>query len=188
MHQVGELDAILDKEDRHVVADQIPVSIGGVELRGEAAHIAHGVGRSTKAYHCREANEHRRLHRYVLEDCGSAEFRKRLVELEVSMRRRASGMHHPLGNPLVIEMGHLLTEVEIFHQSRTTRARRQRVVGVVDSQSGVRRQILSCRLLGIALQRILLAVLVGGNILLVMTVHRSLVITWAVIRSGSAQL
>ena len=43
MREVRELDAVLDEEDGHVVADEIEVALLGVELHREAAH---GVGRA----------------------------------------------------------------------------------------------------------------------------------------------
>ena len=60
MDQVGKLHRVLDEEDRHVVADQVPVAFVGVELDGEAAHVARGVGRAAFAGDGREAHEHRR--------------------------------------------------------------------------------------------------------------------------------
>ena len=61
--QVGELDGVLDEEDRDVVADQVPVAFLGVELDGEAAHVARRVDRARAAGDGREAREHRRLAR-----------------------------------------------------------------------------------------------------------------------------
>ena len=58
--QVGELDAVLDEEDRDVVADEIEDALVGVELRREAADVADGVGRAARADDGREAGEHRR--------------------------------------------------------------------------------------------------------------------------------
>jgi hypothetical protein len=58
--QVGELHRVLDEEHGDVVADQVPVALVGVELDGEAAHVARGVGRAALAGHRREAHEHRR--------------------------------------------------------------------------------------------------------------------------------
>ena len=55
---VGELDAVLDEEHRHVVADQVEVALVGVELHREAAGVAHGVGRPARAEHGREPDEH----------------------------------------------------------------------------------------------------------------------------------
>ena len=46
---VGELDPVLDEEDRHVVADEVEGALVGVELRREAAGVAHRVGRAARA-------------------------------------------------------------------------------------------------------------------------------------------
>ena len=55
---VGELDAVLDEEHRHVVADQVEVALVGVELHRETAGVADGVGRAARAEHGREPDEH----------------------------------------------------------------------------------------------------------------------------------
>ena len=60
VHQVRELHRVLDEEHRHVVAHQVVVAFARVELDGEAAHVAHGVGRAARAQHGGEAHEHRR--------------------------------------------------------------------------------------------------------------------------------
>jgi hypothetical protein len=39
------------------------------------------------------------------------------------VRRRATGVHHPLGYAFVIEVGDLLAEVEVVEQRRTAAAR-----------------------------------------------------------------
>ena len=58
---VGELDAVLDEEDRDVVADQVEGALVGVELRREAAGVADRVGRAARAQHGGEADEDRGL-------------------------------------------------------------------------------------------------------------------------------
>ena len=55
--EVGEFQGIADEEHRGVVAHQIPVALLGVELEGEAAHVAFGVG-GPFAGHGGEAQEH----------------------------------------------------------------------------------------------------------------------------------
>ena len=47
--EVGELDRVLDEEDRDVVADEVPVALLRVELHGEAAHVAGEVERALAA-------------------------------------------------------------------------------------------------------------------------------------------
>ena len=59
-----------------------------------------------------------------LEDVGPGDVGQRLVGLEVSVCAVAAGVHHPLGDPLVVEVEDLLPEVEVLQQRRA-RARRR---------------------------------------------------------------
>ena len=72
--QVRELDGVLDEEDRDVVADQVPVAFLGVELDGEAAHVARRVHRARAAGHGREADEHLGLFADLGQDLGAGCF------------------------------------------------------------------------------------------------------------------
>ena len=60
MDQVGKLHCVLDKEDRDVVAYQVPVAFVGIELDCESANVARGIDRSAFAGDCGKANKHRR--------------------------------------------------------------------------------------------------------------------------------
>jgi hypothetical protein len=44
-------------------------------------------------------------------------------------------MNHPFGNSLVVEMGHLLAEMEVLHQSRAVRAGLKGIIGAADLNS-----------------------------------------------------
>jgi len=46
------------------------------------------------------------------------------------MRARAARVHHPLGDPLVVEVADLLPQVMVLQQRRSTAPRPQRVIGV----------------------------------------------------------
>ena len=122
VHEVRELDRVLDEEDGDVVADQVPDAVLGVELDGEAADVAGRVGRATRADDGREAHEHRRLEGGVVEQLGLAQVRERLIDLEVPVRRGAAGMHGALRDALVVEVGDLLAEDEVLEQGRSARA------------------------------------------------------------------
>ena len=39
VNQIGELDRILNKKDRDIVPDDVPITLLRVELHGETAHI-----------------------------------------------------------------------------------------------------------------------------------------------------
>ena len=58
MNHVRELDGIADKECREVVADQVPVTVGGIELGGKATRVAQGFRRVSTVHHGREAHKH----------------------------------------------------------------------------------------------------------------------------------
>ncbi len=61
--EVRELDAVLDEEDRHVVADQIPVALPGVEPHGESPDIPSSIRRTPGTGHGRESHEGRACRR-----------------------------------------------------------------------------------------------------------------------------
>jgi hypothetical protein len=133
VHEVRELDAIVDEEHRHVVADQVVVAGPGVELRRKSPHVADGVGTAPRAGDGGEPHEHRRGHRGVGEELRHGVLgQPTVIRLELSVGAGASGVHHPLRDPLVIEVSDLLAGVEVLQQGRTPLAHSQRVVGVVD--------------------------------------------------------
>ena len=43
MDQVRKFDGVLDKENRDIVADQIPVTFLGVKLDGKSAYVTRGI-------------------------------------------------------------------------------------------------------------------------------------------------
>ena len=132
--QVGELDAVADEEHRDVVADQVEHAFVGIELDREPAHVAHGVGRTARTDHSREPCEHRR-HPAGLQEVGARDLGRRAVRLEHSVGGRAAGVDHPLGDPLVVEVHDLLAQMEVLHQRRPARPRRERVVGLLDAHT-----------------------------------------------------
>ena len=135
----GELDAVLDEEDRDVVAHQVERALGRVELRCEATGVADGVRGSARAEHGREPDEHR---------CGHAlgEERRPADPLGVAVpHEHAVGagparVHDPLGDALVVEVRDLLAEMMVLQQRRPALPRLQRVVGVAQAQTLGRRQ------------------------------------------------
>ena len=133
--QVGELDRVLDEEDRDVVADEVPVALLGVELDGEAADVAGEVGRALAAGDGREADEDRGLLALALEEVGPGDVGERLVVLEVAVGAVAAGVDDPLGDALVVEVEDLLAEVEVFQERRAARADPERVLVVGDGDA-----------------------------------------------------
>ena len=121
MHEIGELHRILDEEDRDVVADQIPVALVGIELDREAADISRRVGGPAFSQHGGEAHEDGRLLAGLCKERRPRVLVQRLVALEEAMRRRTARVHDPLGNALVIEVGNLLAEDEVFEERRSAK-------------------------------------------------------------------
>src|SRR5580704_9554346 len=99
--QIRELHGILNKEDRNVIADEVPVAFVGIELDREAAHIARGVGRTAFARHGGKAHEYRCALAGLGEQRGARNRGLRFETLEVSMSRGASRMNDALGNAFV---------------------------------------------------------------------------------------
>ena len=145
MDEVGELDRVLDEEDRHVVADEIPVAFVGVELDREPAYVARGVGRPAGAGDRREPDEDRRAPPGSRRKPAVVTSERVARKLEVAMRRGAARMDDPLRDPLVVEVGDLLAEVEVLEQRGAPLPGAQRVVGVVDPNSLIGSQVGSGR-------------------------------------------
>ena len=119
--QVGKLDRVLDEEHRDVIADQVPVALRRVELRGETAHVAGEIGRTLVAGHGGEAGEGGRLDADLVEDRGARILRNGLLQFEVAMHAIAPGMHHAFRNALVIEVKYLLARDMVRQQLRAAR-------------------------------------------------------------------
>ena len=153
MHEIGKLHRVLDEEDGNVVADEIPVAFVGVELDGEAAHVARGVGRAAFAEHGREAHEHRGLLAGLREERRPRQRLHRLVAFEKTVRRRAARVDDALGNALVVEVRDLFAQNEVFEQRRSAKARLEGVLVVADGHALIRRQAAASRIDAHAIER-----------------------------------
>ena len=135
MDQVGELDGVLDEEDRDVVAHQVPVAFLGVELHRKAPHVAGQVRRALGAGHGGEPHEHRRALPRLLEGIGPGQVCQGLGGLEIAVHPEAAGVDDPLGDPLVVEVEELLAQMEVVQQRRTTGADLQTVLVIGDRRA-----------------------------------------------------
>ena len=141
--EVGELDAVLDEEHRHVVADQIPVAFARVEADREAADIPGGVRGASRAGHRGEPDEHRCLDRGVAQDRGARQVLDGRRQAERAVSRGAAGVNDPFGDALMVEMHDLLTQMEIVEQSRAPLADPEAVVRVIHRNPSSRREGLT---------------------------------------------
>ena len=102
--EVGELERIAQEEDRRVVAHQIPVALLGVELHGEAADVALGVGGAALAGHGGEADEEVGLLADLGEDLGPGVAGDVVGDGEGAVGAGALGVHAALGDHLPVEV------------------------------------------------------------------------------------
>ena len=172
--QVGELDGVLDEEHRDVVADQVPVALFGVELHGEAPHVARRVDRSGPAGHGREPHEHRGLLADLGEHFGGGVLRERLGELEEAVHAGGARVHDTFGNALVVEVRDLVAQDEVFEQGGSPRVGAQRVLIVRQ------RDTLVCGQHGAVGARALMQLSARARTLvgLVVLAHRTLLGPW----------
>ena len=135
MDEIGKLDRVLDEEDGNVVADEIEIAFVGVELDREAAHVARQVACPRAAGDGREPREDLRLLAFLGEERRLRQVRNGIGHLEIAMRARTARMNDALGNSLVIEMGDLFAEGEIFQKRRAPVPGLQRVLIVRDDDA-----------------------------------------------------
>ena len=140
---VGELDAVLNEEHRHVVADQVEGALVGVELHREPAGVADGVGRPSGPEHGRKAGEDVGFRALLAEEPGLGDRRRGAVGLEHAVRGGTAGVHHPLRDALMVEVGDLLPQVEVLQQRGARGAGLERVIGVRQAQTLGRGQKLT---------------------------------------------
>src|SRR5687767_8508161 len=122
MNHVRKLDGILDEEHRDVVADDIPVAFFGIDLYGKAADVARQIGRAFVTSHRRETHEQRRFLSCSLKQVGFGDVGQRFVVLEIAMRSETTGMNHPFGDTLMVEVEELLAQVKILERGRPARS------------------------------------------------------------------
>ncbi len=124
--EVGELHRITQEEDGGVVADQVEVALGGVELQREAADVTPGVGGAELTGDGREAVQHAGLDAR-LEEGGLGVLRDVLGGLELAEGAGALRVRATLGHVHPVEVSEGLDEMVVVQQDRAVRADRQRV-------------------------------------------------------------
>jgi len=125
--EVAELERVADEEHRGVVADDVVVALGGVELQCPAPRVAPGVWAAALAGH-RGEPDHRLGAGARLKHRRLGERTDIVGDLEASESARPLGMGLTLGHPLAVERRHLLDQVVIMQQDRSVGADGQRVL------------------------------------------------------------
>ena len=130
--QIGKFYRVLDEEHRDVVADDVPVALLGVELDGEAAHVAGKIRRALIAGDRGEPHEGFGLLSRPLKQVGLGNVGERFISFEEAMGAEASRMDDALWNAFMVEMEDLLAEVMVLEQGRTARSHFEGVLVVGD--------------------------------------------------------
>ncbi len=142
MIEIGELERIAQKEDGGVVAHQIPIAFFRVELDGEAADVALGVGRAALAGDGGEARKERSLLAHARKQLGARVPRDVVRHREGAVSAGALRVHAALGDDLTIEVRELLQQPNVLEQRRAARSGRHRILIVDDGRSRSSRQLL----------------------------------------------
>ncbi|STV91247.1 Uncharacterised protein [Klebsiella michiganensis] len=66
--EIRELDRVLNKKDRRVVADQVKDALVGIKLGGKAADVAHRIGGACAALNGGKPDEDRRFFLRIAEE------------------------------------------------------------------------------------------------------------------------
>ena len=145
MDEIGKLDGVLDEKDRDIVADEVPVSLFGIELHGKPAHVTRCIDRTRAAGDRREPGKDRDLLALALEQVSARQVGQRLIGFERTMRRGASGVNDAFRDPLVIEVKYFLAKDEILEQRRAASAGLQRIL-IVGNRDALVGGELYCRI------------------------------------------
>ena len=117
--EVGEAERIAEEEHRRVVADNVPVTLLGVELKRGSADIALGVGGATLAGNGGEAGEHRRLLADRAEDLRLGKAGDVVRYRKGAVGAPSFGVHAALGDHFAVEVSQLLEQPNVLQQCRT---------------------------------------------------------------------
>lgn len=122
MNEVGEFVGVADEEHGGVVADEIPVAFFGIELDGETADVAFGIGGAAFSGDRRESEEGFGLFADMGEDVGFGVLSDIFSDRECAVCARTFSVDYALGDALAVEVLHLFKQLNILHEKRAARA------------------------------------------------------------------
>ena len=134
--EVLELQRVAHEEDRGVVPDHVVVALGRVELQREAARVPPGIGAAPLTRHGGEPDQRVRTGA-GLEHRGPGVGADVLRHLEVPERAAALGVRLTLGDPLAVEVRHLLDQVVVLEQDRAVGAHGERMLVALNRRAGI---------------------------------------------------
>ena len=121
--EVRELQRVADEEHRRVVAGEVPIAVFRVELDGEAARVAHGIGRAPGAGEGGEPREDLGALAGLREHAHPRPAgRIRIGDFEDAIGAGAHRMDDPFRYALAVEAGELLDQMLVLEQERAAGA------------------------------------------------------------------
>lgn len=109
--EMGKLGWVSEEEDRGVVGDDIPITLGGSHLDREASWIAGEIGGAGFATDGRKTNGDGTFLVLGAEDVGRSQVIERIGADKFAMSTTALGMDYSLGDSFAVEMGEQVYEV-----------------------------------------------------------------------------
>ena len=114
--EVWELDWVSDEEDWGVVANHIPVTLLSVELDGEASWVSLSISGALLATNGGEPSNNRSSLSDGVKELGLAVLGDVVGDLEVTMGSGALGVDDSLWDPLSVEVGELIDQMEVLKE------------------------------------------------------------------------
>nr|GEU28579.1 hypothetical protein [Tanacetum cinerariifolium] len=140
--EVGELERIAEEEHGRVVAHDVPVALLGIELDGEAADVAFGIGRAALAGHGGKAHEDVGLLAHFRKQRGARVLGDVVGHRKGAVGARALGVHAALGDHFAREVRQLFQVPHVLQQDGTARAGGLGVLVVDDGRAGSGGEVL----------------------------------------------
>ena len=118
MIEVRKLQRVANEEHRGVIAHKVPIALVGVELNGETADVAFGIGCPTFACNGRETHKDVGLLANMGEDTGTGISGYIMSDGEMAKSATPLCVHTTFGYDFAVEVGEFLHQPHIFHQER----------------------------------------------------------------------
>src|SRR5277367_681830 len=135
MDEIGKLKRVADEEHGRVVADHVPISVLGVELKRKAPDVALGIRGASLACDCGETDQQVRLLSDAVEQAGFAISRNVVRHGKYAVRAGSLSVHHPFRHTLSVLMRQLLEQVIVLQENRAMRSSRFGILVVRDSRT-----------------------------------------------------
>src|SRR5271154_6844573 len=103
MDQVRKFHRVLNEENRNIVADQIEISFGCVELDSKPSHIACQIARSALSCHSGKPHKNGSFNLWIRKERGLGDLFHGLIWLKIAVSTGPSRVDDTLGYSLMIE-------------------------------------------------------------------------------------